>query len=517
MEKVRVRFAPSPTGYLHVGSLHTVLYNWLFARKNKGRVILRIEDTDRKRFVPGATEKLIEILDWMNLDYDEGPFLKGARGKGQGVKTLSLAEKGKYGPYIQSKRFLIYQKYAKELIKKGSAYYCFCTPERLEESRQEQIKSKLPTRYDRLCRNLSEEEIKEKIKKKIPYVIRLKFPESGNIEFNDLIRGKVVFANEVQDDPVLIKSDGFSTYHLANVVDDHLMEITHVIRGEEWLSSVPKHLVIYQALAWQSPKFAHLSLLFNKDRSKLSKRQGDVAVEDYKDKGYLPEVLFNFCALLGWNPGKGEKKEIFSLSELTKLFSLEKINKAGAIFDLEKLDWMNGWYIRHKKLTELTRACLPYLINYGLIEVRAKRFKITNSGDIVNLKWLEKIVALEQERMKKLSEITELTEFFFREPEYDRGLLCWKKMTDEEIINNLKFLENFLVKTDKVNFKKKYLEKELLQQIKHNSLGVGEILWPMRVALSGRRASPGPLEIAEILGKEKTLLRINRALKYFNA
>jgi len=537
MEKVRVRFAPSPTGFLHIGGLRTALYNWLFTRKNKGVLILRIEDTDQKRFVPGAIEKLIEILNWIGLDWDEGPYFKKSKIKNQKSK-ITITEKGGYGSYIQSKRLKIYQKYAEELIEKGMAYYCFCTPEKIEKLRQEQMANKLPPKYDGHCRNLSSEEIKNHFKKKTPFVIRLKFPEKEILTFIDLIRGRVSFSTEIQDDAVLLKSDHYPTYHLANVVDDNLMKITHVIRGEEWLSSMPKHLFLYQAFGWQPPQFAHLPLLLNKDRSKLSKRQGDVAVEDYRDKGYLPETLINFCALLGWNPGRGEEQEIFSRQTLIKNFSLKKINKSGAIFNLDKLDWMNGWYIRHKNLSDLTKLCLPYLTRAGLIKSKISnfspsgrspegrqfpiskqilnaKFQIIQTGEVVDFKWLKKVVTLEQERMKKLSEITELTEFFFTEPIYDRGLLRWKKMTDDTVLNNLKILEAFLIKINKNNFKKNYLERNLLEFIKKNNLVVGEMLWPMRAALSGRTSSPGPFEIAEILSKEKTLERISRAIKMF--
>jgi glutamyl-tRNA synthetase len=525
MDKVRVRFAPSPTGYLHIGGLRTALYNWLFARQNKGMFIIRIEDTDRKRFVPGATEKLIEILDWIGLDYDEGPYLKMSNVKCQMSKPI-IQERGKYRPYIQSKRLAIYQKYAQELVKKGAAYYCFCSPERLEKLRQVQIANKLPPKYDGLCRNLSQKEINDKLKKNFLFVIRLKFPQTGTTVLNDLIRGKVAFNNSLQDEAVLFKSDGYPTYHLANVVDDYLMKITHIIRGEEWLSSIPKHLFLYQVLGWPVPKFAHLPLLLSKDRSKLSKRHGDIAVEDFRAKGYLPAALLNFSTLLGWNPGKGEEQEIFTLKELVQTFSLEKIHKAGAIFDLEKLDWLNGWYIRHKNLSDLTKLCLPYLIRTGLIKSKISnfqfpiskqilnaKFQIIQTGEVVNFKWLTKIVALEQERMKKLSEIAELTKFFFKEPNYERGLLGWKKMTREQIVDNLQFLKKNLFKINKNNFNKKYLEKKILELIKKNNLGIGETLWPMRVALSGRVASPGPFEIAEVLGKDKTLVRLNQAIK----
>jgi len=330
MENIRVRFAPSPTGYLHVGGLRTALYNYLFAKKNNGKFILRIEDTDRKRYVEGAVENLIKVLKWAGLKYDEGPDIGG-----------------NFGPYMQSERLETYMKYAKELIDKGDAYYCFCTPERLDTLRKEQEKQKLPqAKYDKHCINLSKTEIDEKLKSGIPYVIRLNVQPDQKISFDDIIRGHIEFNSSNVDDQVLIKSDGYPTYHLAVVVDDHLMEISHVIRGEEWLSSTPKHVLLYNAFGWELPHFAHLPLLLNPDKSKLSKRQGDVAVEDYRDKGFLKDALINFVALLGWNAG--DDQEFYYIDSLIEKFSLERVNKAGAVFDLQKLNWLNAEHLSKK-------------------------------------------------------------------------------------------------------------------------------------------------------------------------
>ncbi len=331
-ETVRVRFAPSPTGYLHIGGLRTALYNYLFAKNNNGKFILRIEDTDRNRYVEGAVENLISTLNWIGLKYDEGPDAKG-----------------EFGPYMQSQRLDIYKKYANDLLENGKAYCCFCTPERLQELREEQQRQKLPqAKYDKHCLNLTKDEIKEKLESGIPHVIRLNVPADQKVTFDDVIRERVEFDTSNIDDQVLIKSDGFPTYHLANVVDDHLMKITHVIRGEEWLSSTPKHILLYDFFEWEKPVFAHLPLLLNPDRSKLSKRQGDVAVEDYQSKGYLKETLINFVALLGWNAG--DDKEFYYLDELVEKFSLERVNKAGAVFDLQKLNWLNAEHLRKKIL-----------------------------------------------------------------------------------------------------------------------------------------------------------------------
>ncbi|MFN3301778.1 MAG: glutamate--tRNA ligase [Patescibacteria group bacterium] len=502
---IRVRFAPSPTGYLHIGSLRTALYNFLFAKKNKGKFILRIEDTDIKRKVKGATESLMKTLKEFGLNWDEGPFLRKVK------NNFIIEQKGKYKPYIQSQRLQIYRKLAHELIKRDYAYYCFCTPKDLEKMRQEQIAKKLPPMYDERCRKLSKNEVKEKLKNKIPYVIRLKVPEEGKIKFYDLIRGEIEFDFKNIDDQILLKSDGYPTYHLAVVIDDHLMKVTHIIRGEEWLPSVPKHLLIYQAFGWQPPEFAHLPLILNPDRSKLSKRKSDVSVESYLNQGYLPEAILNFIALLGWNPGTDQ--EIFSLKELINVFSLEKIQKAGAIFNREKLDWMNGYYIRKMKVNELAKKCISYLIKEGLIEkISNLKFRILKTKEVVNLSWLKKIISLEQERMKKLSDLPELANFFFEKKlKFDPKILIWKKMNLVQVKDNLKLIKENLLKIPENKFKIKEIQKILEKLAKEK--GTGEIFWPFRVAISGKTASPPPAEIAEILGKEKTLIRIDEAVK----
>ena len=345
MNLVRVRFAPSPTGYLHVGGLRTALYNYLFARKNNGKFILRIEDTDRNRYVEGAVEKLISSLKWCGLEYDEGPDVEG-----------------QYGPYMQSERLALYKQHAQQLVDAGKAYYCFCTPERLEALREDQQRRKLPqAKYNKLCLSLSKKEIDEKLSSGIQHVIRLNVEPDQKIIFDDIIRGKIEFESNNVDDQVLIKGDGYPTYHLANVVDDHLMEISHVIRGEEWLSSTPKHVLLYNFFGWEKPHFAHLPLLLNPDRSKLSKRQGDVAVEDYRDKGYLKDALVNFVALLGWNAG--DDQEFYYIDELIQKFSLEKVNKSGAVFDLEKLNWLNAEHLRKKSNDELLKMLRVEILN----------------------------------------------------------------------------------------------------------------------------------------------------------
>ncbi|HYQ86845.1 MAG TPA: glutamate--tRNA ligase, partial [Bacteroidota bacterium] len=334
--KTRVRFAPSPTGYLHVGGLRTALYNYLYARQHEGVFVLRIEDTDRTRRVEGAVESLIGTLQWAGLHYDEGPDIGGA-----------------FGPYVQSERLPIYRAHVDQLLAEGNAYRCFCTPDRLEEMRKQQERAKMSPRYDRRCLILDRHEIEENIAKGIPFAVRMKVPRGEAIRFHDLIRETVDFSSDELDDQILLKSDGYPTYHLANVVDDHLMEISHVIRGEEWLPSTPKHVLLYRFFGWQAPEMAHLPLLLNPDRSKLSKRQGDVAVEEYREKGFLPEALVNFVALLGWNPG--DERELFSLDDLVKEFSIERVGKSGAIFNIDKLVWLNSQHLRKKSDTEILK------------------------------------------------------------------------------------------------------------------------------------------------------------------
>ncbi len=505
-QKIRTRYAPSPTGKFHVGGLRTALYNYLFAKHNGGDFILRIEDTDAKRTVSGAMEDTLDILNKMGLEFAE-------TGRDPSLQF-----------YIQSQRLEIYKKYADELIKNKKAYYCFCSPERLKKMREEQQARKEPTRYDGHCRDLKQEEIDKFLKENKPYTVRLKISEEGRTDLTDLIYGKISVENKLLDDQILIKSDGYPTYHLASVVDDHLMEISHIIRGEEWLPSTPKHIILYQAFGWEPPQFAHLPLLLNPDKSKLSKRQGDVAVEDYLEKGYLPEALLNFILLLGWNPKTEE--EIFSLDEMIKRFDLSGVNKYGAVFNLEKLDWINGMYIREMDLGKLTSLCVPYLIKAGLIEkitnsklqitnkIQNSKFKIQNSGGEVSFDYLKKVVALEQDRIKKLSEIGELVKFIFVDKlDYDKDLLIWKKMSSEEVRKNLELAYRELEKIDEKDFTKNNLEKVLKDLMERKDIKTGKLLWPLRVSLTGMKGSPGPFEVGEVLGKEKVLRRVGEGMR----
>lgn len=483
---MRTRFAPSPTGYLHIGSLRTVLFEYLAAKSLNGKFILRIEDTDQAREVAGAADNLIKVLGQIGIEFDEGPHIDGG-----------------YGPYVQSQRTEIYNKYVKELLDRGEAYYCFCTPERLDKMRAEQQEKKQAPRYDRTCRNLSIEEVQEKLNRGEGYVIRQKMPLEGETIVNDLLRGEIKFNNTDLDDHILIKSNGIPTYQFANVADDHLMEITHVLRAEEWIASFPKNILLYQSFGWEPPKFAHIPLILNKEGGKLSKRQGDVAVEDFLEKGYLPEALLNFCVLLGWHPK--DDNEILSFADMKEKFKIEDIGISPAIFDIEKLDYFNGYYIRQKSLDKLTELCKPYLAEN--INKADKEEKKTDA-------FLKKIVALEQERIKKLSEIGEATEYFFvGQPEYDSELLLWKKLEKEEIKNNLKKVTELLEDVSEENWNREYLENYLINYLKSNELKVGDYLWPMRVSLTGRKASPGPFEVADVLGKEEGLKRIKAGIE----
>lgn len=493
MQKVRVRFAPSPTGFLHVGGLRTALFNFLFARKSKGSFVVRLEDTDQARVVPEAAENIAQSLQEFRIAPDEGIYW-----------DTGLREKGEFGPYKQSERLDIYKKYADELVAKNAAYHCFCTPQRLEELRKSQESSKLAPKYDKLCLNLRPEEVKSKLDAGESFVIRLNVPAGKLVAFDDQVHGQVTFSTSEIDDQVLLKSDGYPTYHLANVVDDHLMQITHVIRGEEWIPSTPKHILLYQALGWDMPQFAHLPLLLSKSKKKLSKRDGDVAVRDFIESGYLPEALINFVAFLGWNPKT--EQEIFTLDELIEQFGFDKVNKSGAVFDLEKLDWINGTYIRKLDIEDLYNRIAPFLTLAGI--------------DFGNypLEFIHKILTLEQERLRKLSEIGERVQYFFKDPSYDPALLVWKKGSGESVKSNLAKLKEFLSGLDQSEFTKENLESKIKFWIEENGLKTGEVLWPLRGALSGLEASPGPFEIMDAFatlpnGKDIILQRMDIAIK----
>ncbi len=480
MENIRVRFAPSPTGYLHVGGLRTALYNYLFARKNNGKFILRIEDTDRNRYVEGAVENLIEALKWCGLEFDEGPNVGG-----------------QFGPYMQSQRLDIYQKHVHELIANEHAYYCFCTPQRLETLKEEQQKQKVPqAKYDKFCLGLSKKEVEERLVNKTSFVIRLNVEPNHRIIFDDIVRGRVEFDSNNVDDQVLIKSDGYPTYHLANVVDDHLMQISHVIRGEEWLSSTPKHVLLYDAFQWERPIFAHLPLLLNPDRSKLSKRQGDVAVEDYRAKGFLKDALVNFVALLGWNAG--DDQEFYYLNELIEKFSLERVNKSGAVFDLEKLSWLNAEHLRKKTTEEILKFLKGEILN--------SQFSILNLSDA----YLSLVIAAMKERVSFVKEYLTKSPYFFEAPKEYEETAIQKNWNPETPVQLNKLLDAFALLE---NPTKEDYEHTLAKVAEDLNIGKGKLIHPLRLAVSGMSTGPGVFDIVVILGKDEVLKRIQTALE----
>ncbi len=473
---VRVRFAPSPTGYLHVGGLRTALYNYLFAKHHGGQCILRIEDTDRTRFVENAQENLIESLSWAGIEFDESP-VKG----------------GEYGPYIQSERFDLYKSYGRQLIENGTAYYAFDTAEELEAMRERQQKAGIAPKYDRSSmRNqytLGAEETKRLIESGAEYVVRMKVPLTSEIRFSDIIRGDVVVHGKDVDDQILLKSDGFPTYHLANVVDDHMMKITHVIRGEEWLPSTPKHALLYEAFGWECPKFAHLPLLLNEKKAKLSKRHGDVAVEDFRAKGYFKDAFVNFIALLGWNPTAD--REIFTMEELIEYFSLEKVNKAGAVFDTKKLEWMNAQYLRSKPLAELAEMLRPVAEEHGW-----KGFSDS---------YLMDVVGLLRERISFVKDVADFAPYMFGKPPYYEETYIakhWKDNT-EGMVRPL--IELFRAAKD---FSHETTHAITQAYVEENGLKLRDVIHPLRLMVTGRSVGAGMFETMEVLGKEECIDRM---------
>ena len=479
--KVRTRFAPSPTGYMHVGNLRTALYAYLWAKKNKGTFILRIEDTDQERFIEGAIDLIYHTLEEVGLIHDEGPDKDGG-----------------FGPYIQSERLPIYKKYAEELIAKGTAYYCFCDKERLDRLRKEKEASQVPFKYDGHCKHLSAEDIRQKLASGIPYVIRQNIPKTGSTTFVDEVFGTVRIENAALDDQILIKSDGLPTYNFANVIDDHLMEITHVIRGNEYLTSTPKYNLLYEAFGWEEPKYVHCSQVMRDEHHKLSKRDGDASYADFIKKGYLKEAIINYVALLGWNPGDGEEREKFTLEELTQIFDIHRINKSPAIFDVKKLTWLNSEYIRELPLAAFHEKAKPW------IREAVKRQNID----------LEKISKLMQTHMETFTDIAPQLDFIDVLPSYDSALYVNQKMKTDKI-NSLKSLETMLPLLESMKeWNLDTLHEALFGLIKNMGVKTGIILWPLRVALSGKQVTPGGgIDLADILGKEETLRRVRVGIR----
>jgi len=480
---VRLRFAPSPTGYLHIGGLRTALYNYLYAKQNGGKFLLRIEDTDRTRYVEGAIENLIHELKWAGVEVDEGVCLD---------ENGKITEVGECGPYIQSERVEkgIYNKYAEELIEKGYAYYCFCSKERLDDVKnQQKADGKIP-RYDGLCRGVSIEDAKKRIANGESYVIRLKLPENRDIVFEDVIKGRITINTNDMDDQVLIKADGFPTYHFAVVVDDHLMGITHIVRGDEWISSTPKHIYLYEALGFEKPIFVHLPTVLNKSGKKLSKRNDDASVEDFRLKGYLPEALINYLALVGWSPESNE--EILSLDEMVKQFSFDRVSKSGGVFDVDKLDWVNAQYIRKMEVSELAKLVKPYLVKAGFIK-----------EDICE-KRLELITKTFQESISRLPEIVEQSRFLFEDVAVEPDAL---KMRNVEHIEILK--EKMKEELSQIEEMDEETAKGFMKKVQKASGFKGKDLYmPVRALLTGQVHGPELSNILEILGKGEILRRL---------
>jgi glutamyl-tRNA synthetase len=474
--EVRVRFAPSPTGYLHVGGLRTALYNYLFARHFGGRMILRIEDTDRTRFVENAVDNLIKSLHWAGIFYDEGPDIGG-----------------EFGPYIQSERLDIYKKHALELVDKGFAYYAFDTSEELGQMRGRQSES-LENKYNRQeMKNqftIGASETKRLLQSGDNYVIRLCVPNDEEVIFTDLIRDEVIVSSNDIDDQILLKSDGFPTYHLANVVDDHLMKITHVIRGEEWLPSTPKHVLLYKSFGWEMPQFAHLPLLLNKDKSKLSKRQGSVAVEDFIQKGYLKEAFVNYIALLGWNP-TGDR-EIYAIDEFIEFFNIEKVNKGGAVFDTQRLDWMNQQYIK----------LLSAEVSGQLLKDAINKIQTTELSD----DYLGKVAYLFRERVVFIHDIIEIAPYMFDYPKEYEAEYMKKRWNDStpELINPL--LDRFRETDDYSHHNLHDITKSYVESIGKK---LGDVIHPVRLMITGKSTGAGMFETMEVLGKEQCIKRFD--------
>jgi len=492
---IRVRFAPSPTGFFHIGSARTALFNYFFAQKNNGSFILRIEDTDKERSKKIYENDILEGMKWLGINWDEGP---------DNYKNI-------FGPYRQSERGEIYKKYMEKILDQNHAYYCFCSPEELEAQKQYQQSRGETSRYNKKCANLTKNEIDKNIAEGKRSVIRLR-SFSKKIKFKDSIRGEIEFSSEEVGDMVIAKNLNNPLYNFAVVIDDFEMKITHVIRGEDHISNTPKQILVAEALDIPIPEYAHFPMILAPDKSKLSKRHGAVAITDYRDDGYLAEAIINFIAFMGWNPGT--ENEIYSMESLIKNFSLEKVQKSGAIFNIKKLDFINGIYIRKKPIKELTEMCIPYLLKSELIIKKDNNYFLKD-GEKITYNSIENIISIHQDRLKKLSEISDFADFFFqKEIKYDKELLRWKTMTDNEIVISLDNSEKILSNIDNAKWNKEILEKVLMNESEKTG-DRGILLWPLRVALSGKKASVGPFEIAFILGKEKIINRIQEAKKIF--
>lgn len=486
MSEVRVRFAPSPTGYLHIGGARTALFNWLFARKMGGKLILRIEDTDTERLKEDSVSQILTSLKWLGLNWDEGPEAGGD-----------------CGPYYQSERRELYSKYAQQLLDEGKAYYCFCTPADLEAEREKQRTAKQPFRYARTCRDLDPEVAKARAAAGEPYSVRIKIPTEGSITVHDLIHGDVTFNMDQFDDFVIVKSNGMPTYNFAVVVDDHLMGMTHVLRAEEHLSNTPKQLLIYEALGFEPPKFGHMPMILAPDRSKLSKRHGATSVEEFRAQGYLPEAIINYLTLLGWGPG--DEREIFTLEETVKLFELEQMSKKAAVYDTKKLTWMNGQYLSELPLEKILPEAETFFIKDGLV---------TKEWLAENKEYFAKLVDTVRVRVKTLQEVADASAYFFKDVEvYDeKGVAKHFKPEAAELLEKciaaLEADEVFDLTSTEAIYNKIAAD---------NGLALGKVIHPTRLALTGRTVSPGMFDVMVLLGKEKTLARMRKAVEYIKS
>lgn len=467
--RARSRFAPSPTGYMHVGNLRSALFEYLIAKHEGGDFILRIEDTDRERFVEGATDFIYKTLDLCKIKIDEGPN-----------------NPGKYGPYVQSERLRVYKEYAEKLVEQGDAYYCFCTPERLNELKEDADIAKIPYMYDGYCKKYTLEEAREKIKNGTPYVIRQKMPKEGVTSYEDLVYGKIEVENKVLEDQILIKSDGYPTYNFANVIDDHLMEITYVVRGNEYLSSTPKYLLLYKAFGWESPKYVHLPHIIKEGGKKLSKREGDASFMDLYNDGYLPEAIVNYLALLGWTPPTNN--EIYSIDELVKVFDYKGIGKAPAVYDIKKLQWINSHYIKKMEIDDFVNLTRPFLEEAYDISTRSEE-------------WLKHLLSIYQSHISYGKEIIEATKIFFEGNEEIKGEA--KEIMKEEAAQ--KTVEAFKKHINDINWTVEDINN-LINKVKEETGSKGKMLYmPIRIASTGLMHGPDLADTIYLLGKDKVL------------
>lgn len=501
--KVRTREAPSPTGYPHVGTAFQALFNWVFAHRYEGKFMVRIEDTDQKRYVEGSEVVIFEALEWLGLSPDESP-VKG----------------GPYGPYRQSERLSLYQKYAKQLVESGHAYYCFCSEERLRKMREEQQKRGIPPKYDRLCRRLSPDEAQKKLASGKKAVIRMKIPDNREIVVHDVLRGEVKFDSNVIDDQVVLKSDGYPTYHLGVVVDDHLMKITHMKRGEEWLSSAPKHVLLYEYFGWQPPVMIHTPILRNPDRSKLSKRKGNTSLWWYREQGYLKEALLNFLALLVWKKPDDENNEIFSKEEMMEYFEWDQMNITGPIFDVTKLQWLNGVWIRKKSLADLLvdiKEWIEWIVNKDKRDNNADNTIVTGAKKILEWikkdeKFFKKALALAHERLKLLSEVPDLLSFYYEEKlQYDREDLL-QKHENKDVVKILTEIKSRLQKLKP--WTQENWETTIRKCADDFDFKHKDLFMILRSAITARKATPPLFEVMEVLGRQESFRRIEAAIKF---